>query len=191
MDFDNNKIVINGKEIGLEFASRYNVYNLCSAFAVCSVIGVDEELISRSLNDFIMKNGRVVRFRAGDNEGILITSKHENSTSYNQSLEYVASVKENSELFLYHNIIFFISYFLSWKIIRRTRNTSHPDNTNTPDFFFVRQKRYGCLLLLYFYILYFYILYFYILYFYTVLSLYRLIPNNPRHKTKRHFPEKK
>ena len=100
MDLDNNKIVINGKEIGLEFASRYNVYNLCSAFAVCSVIGVDEKLISRSLNDFIMKNGRVVRFRAGDNEGILITSKHENSTSYNQSLEYVASVKENSELLI-------------------------------------------------------------------------------------------
>ena len=38
--------------------------------------------------------------RAGDNEGILITSKHENSTSYNQSLEYVASVKENSELLI-------------------------------------------------------------------------------------------
>ena len=45
-----------------------------------------------------MKNGRNVRFAAGQNSGMLITSKHENSTSYNQSLEYVARQEEPATL---------------------------------------------------------------------------------------------
>jgi hypothetical protein len=45
-----------------------------------------------------MKNGRVVRFEAGENKGLLITSKHENSTSYNQSLGYVCMEKEPFDL---------------------------------------------------------------------------------------------
>lgn len=97
-DLENNVISINGNEIKLEFASRYNVYNLCAAFAVCSVSGSDDKVTAAALSDFVMKNGRVVRFTAGENSGLLITSKHENSTSYNQSLEYISSVKEASVL---------------------------------------------------------------------------------------------
>lgn len=91
MDFSKETITINGNPISLAFASKYNVFNLCAAFAVCSLLGADEKAIAKALSDFIMKNGRIVSFTAGANEGLLITSKHENSTSYNQSLEYVAS----------------------------------------------------------------------------------------------------
>ena len=55
-------------------------------------------MVARMLSAFVMKNGRIVRFTAGENKGLLITSKHENSTSYNQSLSYVASRKEDSTL---------------------------------------------------------------------------------------------
>lgn len=96
IDMERRLIKINGNEINLEFASRYNIYNLCAAFAVCAVSGLDEKNIAEHLSDFIMKNGRIVRFKAGENEGLLITSKHENSVSYNQSLEYISSVKEDS-----------------------------------------------------------------------------------------------
>lgn len=98
LDFENHIMSVNGSEIQLAFASRYNVYNICSAFAICSMLGVPADKITKTLNDFIMKNGRVMRFKAGENKGLLITSKHENSTSYNQSLEYVSSVKEPSTL---------------------------------------------------------------------------------------------
>lgn len=98
VDLENKTVSINGKAVNLSFASRYNIYNLCAAFSVCSLLGVDEEKIACSLSNFIMKNGRVVRFSAGENEGMLITSKHENSTSYNQSIEYVSRVKEASLL---------------------------------------------------------------------------------------------
>lgn len=90
MDLANNSICVNEDEIRLAFASRYNVYNLCAAYATASLVGVDGKCITDVLSDFIMKNGRNVRFAAGENTGMLITSKHENSTSYNQSLEYVA-----------------------------------------------------------------------------------------------------
>lgn len=94
VDLDRSKISICSQEIDLAFASRYNVYNLCAAFALCSLVGIPKENIASSLSSFVMKNGRVVRFKAGENEGILITSKHENSTSYNRSLEFVCAEKE-------------------------------------------------------------------------------------------------
>ncbi len=90
MDLSNNTICVNGDEIRLAFSSRYNVYNLCAAYATAALAGVDGKCITEVLSDFVMKNGRNVCFAAGENEGMLITSKHENSTSYNQSLEYVA-----------------------------------------------------------------------------------------------------
>lgn len=98
MDFDSGTITINEDQIALEFASKYNVYNLCAAYTIASLLGVDRHVITGVLNDFVMKNGRNVRFTAGQNEGFLITSKHENSTSYNQSLAYVAAQREESTL---------------------------------------------------------------------------------------------
>lgn len=98
MDLEAGHILINGNPISLDFASKYNVYNLCAAFASARILGVEDGIITRKLNDFVMKNGRIVRFACGNNEGLMITSKHENSTSYNQSLGYVAAQKEKSTL---------------------------------------------------------------------------------------------
>lgn len=98
MDLEAGHILINGNPISLDFASKYNVYNLCAAFASARLLGVEDGIIARRLNDFVMKNGRLVRFACGSSEGLMITSKHENSTSYNQSLGYVAAQKEKSTL---------------------------------------------------------------------------------------------
>ena len=100
MDLDNGYISINGNQLSLDFASKYNVYNLLAAYTVTSLLGIDETIITSQLNDFVMKNGRLVRFDFAGNEGLLITSKHENSTSYNQSLGYVAMQKEKSTLII-------------------------------------------------------------------------------------------
>ena len=98
MDFENNTISINHDPICLEFASKYNVYNLCAAYAAACIAGLEGKTVAQMLSAFVMKNGRIVRFTAGENKGLLITSKHENSTSYNQSLGYIASRKEPSTL---------------------------------------------------------------------------------------------
>lgn len=98
MDLQEGTICVNDDEIRLAFSSRYNVYNLCAAYATAALVGVDGKCITDVLSDFVMKNGRNVRFAAGENTGMLITSKHENSTSYNQSLEYVARQEEPATL---------------------------------------------------------------------------------------------
>ena len=98
IDFESNTITINGDPIALEFASKYNVYNLCAAYTAACIAGLQGKEVAKMLSAFVMKNGRIVRFTAGENQGLLITSKHENSTSYNQSLGYVASRKEDSTL---------------------------------------------------------------------------------------------
>ncbi len=98
MDLANERITVNGQHIALEFASKYNVYNLCAAYGAADLAGIPGEDIARVLSDFLMKNGRVVRFEAGENPGLLITSKHENSTSYNQSLGYVCAQQEPFDL---------------------------------------------------------------------------------------------
>ena len=100
MDLENERITINGNSLHLDFASKYNVYNLLAAYTVTSLVGIDEGIITEQLNDFVMKNGRVVQFKLGGKDGMLITSKHENSTSYNQSLSYVAMQKEKSTLII-------------------------------------------------------------------------------------------
>lgn len=100
MDLQSEHITINTNALHLDFASKYNVYNLLAAYSVTSLLGVSEAVITTKLNDFVMKNGRIVKFDFAGNEGLLITSKHENSTSYNQSLGYVAMQKEKSTLII-------------------------------------------------------------------------------------------
>ena len=93
-----SKATINGNEMVLGFADRYNVYNLCTAYGICELLNIDRNVTVETLNDFVMRTGRVVRFQAGENPGLLITSKHENSTSYNQSLQYVRTRPEECDL---------------------------------------------------------------------------------------------
>ena len=88
-DLESGVITINGKdEIQLSFKSIYNVYNILACYAVCCLVGVDGETVSKSISNYFLKNGRVVEYRLGEARGTLITSKHENSVSYDQSLRY-------------------------------------------------------------------------------------------------------
>jgi UDP-N-acetylmuramyl tripeptide synthase len=98
-DLEKGVAVINGKyEIHLALRSLYNIYNILAAFTVASLVGVPQEKIARSINNYVLKNGRVVTFKLGKRKGTLLTSKHENSISYNQSLRLAASDKEGCEV---------------------------------------------------------------------------------------------
>lgn len=94
INLSEGEMYIDNNKIQLAFPSRYNIYNLCAAFSAANTIGVGGKEISSVLSEFVSKNGRVVQFTAGENKGILLTSKHENSTSYNQSIEYAVRLNE-------------------------------------------------------------------------------------------------
>ena len=77
----------------MNFKSTYNAYNVLTTFAVASLIGLEGEKIAKTLSDYVLQNDRIQTFDLDGKHGMLLTSKHENSISYNQSLQYI--VKEN------------------------------------------------------------------------------------------------
>ena len=94
IDLQTGKFKINGNyEIELNLRSIYNAYNELAAFAVSNIIGLEGEKIVDKLNNYVLKNDRVQTFDIEGKKGMLLTSKHENSISYNQSLRYI--VNEN------------------------------------------------------------------------------------------------
>lgn len=98
-NLDEGYLVINGKHrIELALKSLYNVYNILAAFTACSLVGIDGEKISNTINNYVLKNGRVTTFKLGARKGVLLTSKHENSISYDQSLKLAADDKEGSDV---------------------------------------------------------------------------------------------
>lgn len=101
IDLDKGYLVIDHNyKISLALKSIYNAYNILACYALSREIGIDPLLIVNTLNNYILKNGRVVTFSIGKHYGTLLTSKHENSISYDQSLRVATNYKEDVTVFL-------------------------------------------------------------------------------------------
>jgi len=95
VDLDKKQIVFDGEhKVELAFASTYNVYNLLAAYTIATLLGYDKAKTAELLGGYVMKNGRIKTRRVNGREFMLLTSKHENSVSYNQSIDYVARQKD-------------------------------------------------------------------------------------------------
>ena len=94
VDLQRGKLTIDGVvTIQLAFRSIYNVYNILAAYAACRCIGISPDTAAGVINNFILKNGRMVRFRLGAHHGMLLTSKHENSIAYDTNLRYIRAAQ--------------------------------------------------------------------------------------------------
>ena len=94
VDLDGRKITVDSKhEIALAFNSIYNLYNILAAYSACCLAGVPGEEAAAHLSGYIMKSGRVQSFMLGSHSGMLLTSKHENSISYDMSIRYAGAHK--------------------------------------------------------------------------------------------------
>ena len=101
LDLEGGTLVIDGEtEISLAFKSIYNVYNILAAWSVCSLAGADKGTMARVINNYILKNGRMVRFTLGGRHGTLLTSKHENSVAYDTNLGYIARRTEPCQVLI-------------------------------------------------------------------------------------------
>ncbi len=90
LDLGEGTMTMDGETtIGLAFRSIYNVYNILAAWSACALAGVDKASTAAVINNYILKNGRVVRFKLGGHRGTLLTSKHENSVAYDTNLGYI------------------------------------------------------------------------------------------------------
>ena len=101
VDLDGGEMVIDGKyRITLALKSLYNIYNILSAYTVARIAGIDGAEIAADMNDYVLKNGRVITFELGSRRGTLLTSKHENSISYDQSLRVASAYKEGCDVMI-------------------------------------------------------------------------------------------
>lgn len=95
VNLDEGYLIINKSDrINLFLKSIYNAYNILAAYAILKELNVNSNIIVDTLNNYILKNGRIRNFKIKDKKGTLLTSKHENSISYNQSLMVLKRYQE-------------------------------------------------------------------------------------------------
>ena len=86
LDLPGQAMTVNGQRLYLALPSYYHAYNTLAAFSLCRELGLTGEQIATALDGHSLHSGRVVTFSLGEHRGTLLTSKHENSISYDQSI---------------------------------------------------------------------------------------------------------
>jgi len=81
--------VNHGMKIRLAYPGPANAYNCVAALAAAVSAGVSVQTAAAALDGYQLTGGRVISFTVSGKQGMLLISKHENSTSYNQSIAYV------------------------------------------------------------------------------------------------------
>ena len=101
VDLKEGWLELDGKyRISLALKSLYNIYNILAAYTVASLVGIDGKAIAADMNDYVLKNGRVINFRLGSRKGTLLTSKHENSISYDHSLRVACACDDGADVLI-------------------------------------------------------------------------------------------
>ena len=94
-------MTVDGKyKIALALKSLYNIYNIMAAYTVASIAGISGEKIAADMNNYVLKNGRVITFSLGSRRGTLLASKHENSISYDQSIRVACAHKDGCDVLI-------------------------------------------------------------------------------------------
>lgn len=90
LDLETGMLTINESlSVHLAFRSLYNVYNVLAAFSAAHECGANPYSAIQTINNYVLKNGRMVHFLLGAHGGTLLVSKHENSVAYDTNLRYI------------------------------------------------------------------------------------------------------
>ncbi|MBO4887211.1 MAG: DUF1727 domain-containing protein [Firmicutes bacterium] len=101
MDLCTNRLSINGTcRIRLELGNTAQCYNTLAAFAVTSQVGIDPDTIVNTLNDFHSHMERAVQYQLSNNSGTALISKHENSVSYDQSIQVIRDDQRDCQVMI-------------------------------------------------------------------------------------------
>ena len=101
VDLKDGWLELDGKyRVSLALKSLYNIYNILAAYTVARLVGIDGKAIADDMNDYVLKNGRVINFKLGSRQGTLLTSKHENSISYDHSIRVACACDEGADVLI-------------------------------------------------------------------------------------------
>ena len=83
-------ITIDGKyDIPVFFTGIYHSYNILAAYTAAVTAGVEPSKAAEALAGYVLRSGRITDFSLGNVQGRLLLSKHENSVSYDRSIDVV------------------------------------------------------------------------------------------------------
>ncbi|MCQ2452614.1 MAG: MurT ligase domain-containing protein, partial [Oscillospiraceae bacterium] len=106
VDLGSNSILFDGTHPAtLAFNGLFNIYNMLSAYALCCEVGIPAAKAAEALSGYVMKNGRINSFSFQGKPALLLISKHENSVSYNSSIDYVVRSAGPCEVLVMVNAI--------------------------------------------------------------------------------------
>ena len=71
--------------------TQFSVCNMLAACAISAEMGISDRVIEKAISGYALKNGRLRACTLGQKRITLLTSKHENSVSYDQSLACAVS----------------------------------------------------------------------------------------------------
>ena len=101
VDLKEGWLELDGKyRVSLALKSLYHIYNILAAYTVARLVGIDGKAIADDMNDYVLKNGRVINFKLGSRQGTLLTSKHENSISYDHSIRVACACDEGADVLI-------------------------------------------------------------------------------------------
>lgn len=94
-------ITIDGKyDIPVFFTGIYHCYNILAAYTASVIAGIAPEKVAEALGGYILKSGRISDFSLGNLSGRLLLSKHENSVSYDRSIDVVVNDKRKKSVMI-------------------------------------------------------------------------------------------
>lgn len=95
INLDNKYMLINEKDkITIQFNVLYYAYNILAAYTVCSLVGINNEKISKYITD--MENNKKLNdtYKYKNRQIYVMNNKNENSTTFNQSVLFTSNYKK-------------------------------------------------------------------------------------------------
>ncbi len=105
VDFESGSFVLEEKDesrtiLHFQKENFFNVFNITGACAVLREIGIDKETIAKSIEDLSSKTGRFKTEKCGNSEVVSMLSKNQNPISCSQSLKYLNSIENDTDVVL-------------------------------------------------------------------------------------------
>ncbi|MDD2592330.1 MAG: MurT ligase domain-containing protein [Erysipelotrichaceae bacterium] len=105
IDLDAGTFKVNNHLTKTNFKSIFNIINTTAAIATACELGLDIDIVTKIMTNFNIMEQRYHEFLINDRKAMMILSKNQNPVSYDQSIDYLNSIKEPKTVIIVVNNI--------------------------------------------------------------------------------------
>lgn len=112
VDLENNHFKVDGDEYKINNRSIYFVYNMAAVCSVAKLYNIDKSILSDTLSNFLVNNGRMETFKIGNSQAIVNLAK--NPVGANMTIRVMNELEKQKELLFVLNDNLADGYDVSW-----------------------------------------------------------------------------